>query len=184
MPRRIALVLLVLMLVFASSAQATTVRFVDFQALVGSSDFIFMGTVESVQAKNLGDKDLPRLVTDVRFSIQRVFKGRNTKSFTIRLIGGSSDGYTLRIPGQPTFKPQEEVVLFLEKTAADNFAICGMEQGKFTVTRDDKGKAQVVRDVSSEVVVIPETPSESDKDAQLVRFMSLEKLLSIIRKHR
>ena len=51
-----------------------------------------------------------------------------------------------RVPGTPTFRAGEEVILFLEKNTTD-FAVCGLQQGVFRVSHSTEGPV-VSRDLS------------------------------------
>ncbi len=140
LPRLKPLVLLFLFLLPAT-ASATTVRYVTLEEAARNSAFVFHGTVESVETRNLATDAAPQIVTDVTFTVHRVLKGRTKgPQFTLRLIGGSWEGKTVHVPGTPRFKAGDEVVLLLEWTGG-NYAIVGMRQGLYRVRQTDTGKA-------------------------------------------
>ena len=142
------LVVLAALSFLAPSARAAVVIQLDKPALVDSSDLIFHGTVEKVQTRDLSRSTMPRLVTDVKFTVSRVLKGRVSAShFTLRLIGGRGKKHSLVIPGQPRFKKGEEVVLFLEWTGT-GYAVCGMGQGKYRVTIDEEDRKVAARSLA------------------------------------
>ena len=142
------LVVLAALSFLAPSARAAVVIQLDKPALVDSSDLIFHGTVEKVQTRDLSRSTMPRLVTDVKFTVSRVLKGRVSAShFTLRLIGGKGKEYSLSIPGQPGFDVGEEVLLFLEWTGT-GYAVCGMGQGKYTVFVDGEDRKVAARSLA------------------------------------
>ncbi len=157
--RTITLLLLFLLSPVTPSL-ATTVRLVDLAEMSRQSAFIFHGTVTDVTARNLGSAEQPRIVTDVTFDVHRVLKG-TTKGpqFTLRLIGGTVDGMTLAIPGSPRFSAQDEVVLFLEWTG-ESYAVNGMRQGLYRVTRDSAGTKTVQRSLEELCIMRPDKTIE------------------------
>jgi hypothetical protein len=153
-------------------AAATTVRLVNLNEMSRQSAFIFHGTVAAVETLNLGTEDRPRIVTDVTFSVHRVLKG-TTKGpqFTLRLIGGTHAGITLKIPGSPTFKPGHEVVLFLEWTG-ENYAINGMRQGLYQVSRTADGEKVAQRSLEGLCIVRPDKMIEHRDEPESARPLS------------
>jgi hypothetical protein len=153
-----------LLLLFLTSlptpSLATTVRYVELPEMSRQCPFIFHGTVTDVTARNLGSPEHPRIVTDVTFDVHRVLKG-TTKGpqFTLRLIGGTVDGVTLAIPGGPRFAPQDEVVLFLEWTG-ESYAINGMRQGLYRVSRDENGNQVAQRSLEELCIMLPDRTIE------------------------
>jgi len=138
MSRRIVPMLLVLLCI-CPVAYGTTVVYADLESMTRDSNLIFHATVRGVETRNLGEEEEPRIVTDVTLTVHRVFKGSNPGAeFNLRLVGGAWGGRTLAIPGMPRFHKGEEVVLFLEWTGKE-YAVCGMRQGKYSVTRDENG---------------------------------------------
>lgn len=136
---KISLFLLFLIGLVPAGIHATTVLPADLEAMTGTSDLIFHGTVLEVETLNLATPESPRIVTDVKFNVSRVLKGTTPgPQFTLRLFGGTWQGTTVHIPGSAAFKEAEEVVLFLEWTG-QRYAVCGMKQGKYTIQRDQEG---------------------------------------------
>ncbi len=156
MLRRLVPLLFLALTVLPNTASATTVRLVNLHEMSRQSAFIFHGTVTAVETLNLGTRDRPKIVTDVTFSVHRVLKG-TTKgpAFTLRLIGGTHQGISLKIPGSPTFKPTQEVVLFLEWTGV-NYAINGMRQGLYLVSRTPSGEKVVQRSLEGLCILRPD----------------------------
>lgn len=152
--------LLLALLGLPTAALGTTVRLVSLDEMSRQSAFVFHGTVTTVETFNLGTEDRPRIVTDVTFTVHRVLKG-TTKGpqFTLRLVGGTHEGITLHIPGAPRFAIDNEVVLFLEWTGK-NYAVAGMRQGLYRVSRTPEGKKVVQRTLQELCVVKPDRTIE------------------------
>jgi hypothetical protein len=80
----------------------------------------------------------------------------------MRLPGGlGEDGMALTVPGMPTFKVGDDVVLFLEMTGLGPVP-CGMEQGVWRVARGPLGYLTVTQSTAKVSLV------ERDKDGRLV----------------
>lgn len=170
-------------LMAARQANATTIVFMPLAELVETADFIFHGTVEQVQTTNLASGGLPQIVTDVTFSVTRTLKGTNPgPRFSLRLIGGSWGGYVLKIPGQPTFQKGQEVLLILQDTG-NGFALSGMGQGLFHVTRNADGSKSASRTLRGSPVH-PFRHSEELLRQEMDLEFALEDLFAFIRAHR
>ncbi len=135
---------LVLALCFAQAATATTVLRVPLDEMARKSTLVLHGTIRSSTVVAIADN--PRhLRTDVVVDVVEVLKGpRSTRTLTLELPGGQRGAWAMRIPGMPSFREGEEVVLFLEKTAS-NWALTGLGQGKFTVESTAEGTKRVRR---------------------------------------
>lgn len=169
MLRRLVALLFLVLISSPSQAFATTVRLVDLDDMSRQSAFIFHGTVTAVETLNLGTTEHPRIVTDVTFTVHRVLKGvTKGPHFTLRLIGGTHEGITLKIPGSPTFEAEQEVVLFLEWTG-ENYAINGMRQGLYLVSRTAAGEKVVQRSLQDLCIVRPDKIIEHRSEPEASR---------------
>jgi hypothetical protein len=127
-----------------TGASATTVIPLTLDRMAGSSDVIVHGEVLRSQVIAVA-KNERHLQTVVTVRVDRLLKGpKGTRELTLRLPGGKLGKWAMQIPGMPSFKAGEEVVLFLEKTRV-SWALTGLSQGKFTVYRDPKDGTKRVR---------------------------------------
>ena len=126
------------------TARATTVIPITLDRMTASSDVILHGEVLSSRVVAVAGNER-HLQTVVTVRVDRLLKGpKGTGEVTLRLPGGKLGKWAMQIPGMPTFKAGEEVVLFLEKTRT-SWALTGLSQGKFTVYRDPKDGTRRVR---------------------------------------
>lgn len=134
-------------------ARATTVLRVPLEEMARQCDLVVHARVEAV-ATSAAPDDERRITTTVRFGILRVLKGHPTgPTLTLTLPGGRTDRWTLLIPGMPVFRQGEEVVLFLERTAA-GLVPAGLSLGTYRVRRDGaNGRARAVRDLRGMAVI-------------------------------
>jgi hypothetical protein len=156
-------------------AHAMTVLQVDLKTMVGVADLVLQGTIAAT--KVLDRRAEGRGVwTEYTLDVAEVWKGDARlagKPFAWRHIGGTTaDGRTVSVPGMPTFRPGEEVVVILEKTSQGH-VVSGGPQGKFAVFKDASGKKIVTRDLS-EAHLVRHDPAtgrvvEGDKAAAITR---------------
>lgn len=144
MPKR-QLALFAAALLCASAAQATVVKDLDLAGLTRAATRVVHGVVtgEDVQ----WDKDA-HLVTETTVAVTETLKGRHEKTVIVRQVGGSKDGYEMRVPGSPRLSVGEEVVLFLEPQPdkRGTFVPVAMSLGKWKV-EGRGGQKLVTRDL-------------------------------------
>ena len=134
------LVVAVVALLASQAAFATTVQKLSLQDLTKRSDSIVMARVtDAVSAWDAGHKEI---YTTYTLQILNSVKGRKGEStVTIRQIGGTVDNIASIVPGMPSFKKGEQVVVFLtQKDAAGYPWVMGLQQGKYTVVEKDGAK--------------------------------------------
>ncbi|HMI30730.1 MAG TPA: hypothetical protein VK527_03255 [Candidatus Limnocylindrales bacterium] len=138
----------VLALAGAQVALATTVQKFSLQELTKKSDSIVMARVDSeVSSWDAAHKEIYTFTT---FTVLQPVKGhKGATSLTLRQLGGTVDNIASIVPGMPTFKKGEEVVLFLtQKDAAGYPWVMGLQQGKYTVTTGKNGEKMVRNDLA------------------------------------
>jgi len=130
----------VVALLCSQAAFATTVQKLSLQDLTKRSESIVMARVtDAVSAWDAGHKEI---YTTYTLQILNAVKGRKGESVvTIRQIGGTVDNIASIVPGMPSFKRGEQVVVFLtQKDAAGYPWVMGLQQGKYTVVEKDGAK--------------------------------------------
>ena len=130
----------VVALLAAQAAFATTVQKLSLQDLTKRSDSIVMARVDdAVSAWDAAHKEI---YTTYTLQILNAVKGRKGEStLTLRQIGGTVDNIASIVPGMPSFKKGEQVVVFLtQKDAAGYPWVMGLQQGKYTVIERDGAK--------------------------------------------
>jgi len=165
------------------AGRATTVMRVPLDEMVRGSDLIVMAEVTDISVTDVAE-DVSGPFTKVRLKVSMVLKGHHSAPFlTLRLRGGSSGPWTLRVPGTPGFEKGEEVVLFLESTGR-GYVPAGLSLGKFTVTRDTDGSVRVKR-LSTGAMVVNRTDggrvdAETGPVSHMDDEMRLKDLLDVI----
>lgn len=132
-----------LALIGTQAALATSVQKLSLKELTKNSDSIVMGRVDS--AVSSWDAAHKEIYTYYTLSVLQPVKGsRAGATITLRQLGGAVGNIASVVPGMPSFKKGEEVVLFLtQKDAAGYPWVMGLQQGKYSVV--DQGGVKMVR---------------------------------------
>ncbi|HET9952061.1 MAG TPA: hypothetical protein VFS09_09730 [Candidatus Eisenbacteria bacterium] len=152
--RTVVLAIAALALLSASYAAATTVEKMSLRDLAKKSDAIVLARVEDETARYDANKEIYTYIT---LRVMEPVKGpKKDEVITIRQLGGTVDKIASIVPGTPTFKKGEEVVVFLTvKDGAGYPWVMGLQQGKYSVTADEKGEKHVRNEIDGLVLVAP-----------------------------
>jgi hypothetical protein len=152
--RTVLLALAACALFSASYAVATTVQKMSLKDLAKKSDAIVLARVEDESARYDANKEI---FTYITLRVLEPVKGpKKDEVITIRQLGGTVDKIASIVPGTPNFRKGEEVVLFLTGRDRAGYPwVMGLQQGKYTVTTDEKGQKNVHSDVDGLTVVSP-----------------------------
>lgn len=129
--------LLLVSVLFGALAHATTLVALDVPGLTKSSTLIVRATVKSVASR--WTKDGGRIMTDAVMDVSETWKGAPASQVTVMQQGGVVGEIGQLVHGTVTFKPGDEVVVFLEPRG-DRFLLTGMVQGRFKVETSSDGK--------------------------------------------
>jgi hypothetical protein len=140
MAPRIALVAALALL--ALPARASVAVRLDLPALVAQADTVVRGRVVAERAR--WDASHSRIYTDVRLTVDRVYKGAAAPGdvIVVTRLGGSVGGLGMRVAGEARFALGEETIVFLRRVAAGgriHHTVVGMAQGKLSVLRTASG---------------------------------------------
>lgn len=154
------LLVLTLGLLAARSSPATVAVMSSDAELTRSSRLIVQGKVRALASQRTGED----IHTYVDVDVARVLKGRiGNDRIVLRQLGGTVEDVTLGIDGAPTFKPGEEVLLFLDTWPDGALRVAHLFMGKYDIQRDARtGKARVVRQVDEDVVHLVENRRSKD----------------------
>lgn len=149
----LCLALLLSNFTFSSIASASVVREASLAELAHVSEIIVHAVVQRVDDARATGPEGP-FETAIELEILEPVKGLSAsqKTFTLILPGGRAGTRTMRIPGMPQFRDGEEVVLLLENVGPQRWALSGLSQGVFRVTRT-AGRILVRRELGDVFVV-------------------------------
>jgi hypothetical protein len=150
-----------------ATAHATTLQRLDVPALVQRAEVVVRGQVTSVSTS----LERGKVYTTVQIKVEQALKGAPGDSVTLRLIGGRHGDLVTLVHGQPQFRQDERVVVFLERSRPERpFVVTGMTQGKFRVTEDKDGKTRWASAELGEVNLVEptlHTPQSGDAGSLL-----------------
>lgn len=133
-------------LLAASTATATSMVKMSLRDLAKKSDMIVLARVEDETARYDANKEIYSYYTLRVLEPVKGAKGQTT--ITVRQIGGVVDNIASIVPGTPTFRKGEEVVVFLTREDATGHPwVMGLQQGKYTVVADKDGMKHVRNDL-------------------------------------
>lgn len=160
-----------------SGVEATTVKQLSLEQMARGSHRIMLG--RCVSQETYWNKNRTRILTATRFAVTEDLKGEFRETATVVTVGGTMDGLTLVVSGTPSFREQEEVLLFLEAGKSGNWILMGLSQGMFRITADRRG-VRTAHHASSGLHLIPGRP-ESSSPTPIPNRVELDRLLSRIR---
>src|SRR6266850_8244998 len=138
MDSRMRAALLASLTLASMPAFATTVRHLDLKEIVGASDTIVQGRVESIRSFWQGKQ----IHTEVRVKVSRALKGPRGDRVTFLQTGGRVESpvpLEMTLPGAPTFRVGDEAYFFLQPGGAGVRYIVGLFQGHVPLRHDARG---------------------------------------------
>jgi len=157
--RRLSPALLLLTLMFAASAHATTMVELSEEELTYVADLIVEAEVEVVESERGSGSVWINSVATLRLT--RVLKGEGIEGdrVLVREWGGTINGETTRVQSSPAYSPGERVLVFLEADRSPDqmWRTLGMSQGKFTLVEEqDTGRDVLLPHVEPSQVAFDE----------------------------
>jgi len=141
---RILWVLVCVLCILSTAGQATKISYQSPKELAVESSQIVRGTVTSV--KSYWNEEGTKIFTEALVAVDETYKGVAIGEARILQLGGIVGHVNMNVEGALTWKPDEEVLLFLEPNVRGTFSVSGFSQGKFDVVRDPRTGAVFVKD--------------------------------------
>jgi hypothetical protein len=155
--------LVLLVCLFGATQEATTFVIPPDDDLIIGARAIVRGKVLSV-ASGL-DEQQNRIFTYVTLRVREVIKGRITeRSIILKEPGGQVGTRGSVVFGTPQFKPEEEVLLYLDTWADGSLRVHQMFLGKFSIINDPKtGQRLAVREGPDANTVLLDRDAHEDR---------------------
>jgi hypothetical protein len=148
MQRRIAVLLVAVLVAAALPGAASTFLARTSEELVADSSAVVAGHVVSVESFWNDDHSL--ILTEIVFEVERSVVGHAPRYVTVQTAGGTVDGYTVVAHGFPVFREGERALLFVTPSGtAERFRVTGYQQGHYRVVRNRQGEDIAVPTVDS-----------------------------------
>ncbi len=144
------LVISLFLLFHTASGWALMIK-LSTEDLTEKAENIIVGKVVRKECRY--DEEGKRIYTYVTISVEEDIKGKSeAKEITIKHLGGEMDDIVMWVSDSPSFKENEEVLLFLKKGKKPEVKeIIGRAQGKFRVKRDEFSGERIVVSKGREV---------------------------------
>jgi hypothetical protein len=117
---------------------ATTVKHLGLKDIVGASDAIVAGRVESTRSFWRGKQ----IYTEVGLAVSRVLKGPREERLTFLQAGGRVESpvpLEMTVPGSPIFPVGDEAYFFLQAGNTGERYVVGLFQGHVPLRHDVRG---------------------------------------------
>jgi hypothetical protein len=114
------------------------VRHLGLEEIIGASDTILQGRVESVRSYWHGRQ----IETEVGIAVSRGLKGPRATRVTFLQVGGRVDSpvpMEMTVPGAPIFRVGDQAYFFLQSGQAGERHVVGLFQGYVPVRHDAQG---------------------------------------------
>ena len=136
-------IVLVLVPILASTGFGQT-RALKIDDLAKRAEVVAVGRVADMKSEWTADQT--HIVTRVTLSVQEYVKGgeANVSTLTITTLGGEVGDVGELYTHVPTFRQNEVVVVFLEKSADGGYRVSGGTQGKYNIEPDPVSGTPVV----------------------------------------
>jgi hypothetical protein len=122
------------LLVLSAAGQATKIIYQSPKELATQSSQIVRGTVTGV--KSYWNEEGTKIFTEALVAVDETYKGAAIGEARVLQLGGIVGHVNMRVEGALTWRPDEEVLLFLEPNVPGTFSVSGFSQGKFDIARD------------------------------------------------
>ena len=143
-PRLVSCLLVAAVCVAAAAVRASVVAPMTFDALVGSADVVFRGTVVHVEPFWTATPSGRAIVTRVTFRVDRPLKGAASHEVALEFLGGRIDDVALQVSGVPQFEVGQVDVICARMGEPRVSPIVGFNQGRFRVNRERTSGRQFV----------------------------------------
>lgn len=128
--------------------------------LAQKSAYVIRGTVEEMKPVPVTFNEFgsPQVFTDVVLNVKEDLHKRYTdEQITVRVRGGTSEGYKIISDSSPIFSIGENVLIFVadkEPTSiyGDNYYVAGLKLGKYFISNGIAHNVDSVRNMSEETL--------------------------------
>ena len=127
--------------IVAGLTRATQVLYESPQKMGEKSVLVVQGRV--LGTHSYWNDTKTKIYTETTVQVDAAHKGTAAASVTVLQLGGIVDNVRMTVHGALHWRPDEEVVVFLEPCTPGTYQVSGFSQGKFNIERDAAGKAFV-----------------------------------------
>jgi hypothetical protein len=122
--------------------------------------------------------DAGEIWTFTTFDVEETWKGSAPAQITVRLLGGQAGNFTSTVSGVPRFTPGEELILFLERTPAQDFSIVSWMQGTFRIGHSGTTGQEIVTQDTAAFPVFD--PASNNFETTAIRKMPVSTFRTLV----
>lgn len=136
----------------APPARATQVLYRSPQQMGTESALVVHGTVTGVHS--YWNESRTKILTEARVNVSDSYKGSAPREVNVLQLGGVVGNVRMTVHGALSWRPDEEVLLFLEPAGAGAWQVSGFMQGKYRIIRDENGRPFVMNAAVADVELV------------------------------
>lgn len=139
---------ILIIFVFHYNTGIAQIETATLQKLTESSEIIIIGKVSNTESEWNESRD--RIFTKVKIDAEEFIKGNNgTGEITITVPGGEIGDVGELYSDIPTFKNDEEVLLFVKKDKNNNYIVNHGLDGKLNISTNETGEFKMKKSISN-----------------------------------
>lgn len=167
-----------LLLTFLSPViQATQIEYRNPRQLGEESSLVVLARVESV--RSYWNETHTKIFTETSVTVDETYKGGTVPNARIVQLGGVVGNVRMTVHGALSWRPGEEILLFLEPFDPGTYQVSGFCQGKFPVEREPgTGKPFVKAPIMEDGRVLNLAPDAPVTAPPRVQKVSLNKFVN------
>jgi len=143
MKRFMSLVISTLIVLAASTTEATQIVYQTPRQMGATSTIVVEGHVSAV--RSYWNDARTKILTEAQITVSARHKGQAAGVVRVVQLGGVVGHVRMNVAGALSWQPDEEVLLFLEVMPGGAHRVAGFSQGKYRVERDEAtGRRYVV----------------------------------------
>jgi hypothetical protein len=172
--QKLGLLYIAAVLSFCSAATATTLQRMSVAKMSNAAHAI----VRARCVANSTRWDAGEIWTFTTFDVEETWKSSTRGRITVRLLGGEVGNLKSTVSGVPRFAPGEELVLFLERTAAGDFSVLSWVQGTFRIGHDRAMNEEIVTQDTAAFAIL--NPASHRFEASGIRKMRTDAFHALV----
>jgi hypothetical protein len=149
--------------------RAVSVAPTRFEDLQSGAEVIFRGQVSSVRFAPDPARDPQTPYTWVTFHVLEIYKGTPPADITLRFLGGTLNGRTLRIEGAPTFVAGDDDIVFVEQNGKSFCPLVSAPYGRYRIRKDKDGTERIYTNDGRALTQLSQIAQETSGSALTTR---------------
>jgi|GEM_PF-1297331 len=172
----VTMILSVYTIFYANPVSSTImVKKYDTGEMIARSDTIVFGKVKDISYE---ENTQNQIFTYTTIECENIFKGnKSLTEFKVIEIGGKTEKYTTAVYGAPSYKINEDVLLFLRTNKYDKRLkkVVGLNQGKYSIINDTQTGEKIAVSDLSDINFVDKNDQNTQRKIHKIKFADLIK---------